>query len=168
MTLLAALRLGRDAWQLTQTKGLSPSMTACLLGSRRPCIGRRAASNSQKKLNQMPMRQINRKGGASAWGWILADVMFALWEGCMATCTLCSLSVKQPTQATHMHKPCVQAVYVFVFNPEGELLMQRRSAKKKIAPGEWDLSVAEHLSPGGGGAFLVGCGCYVVVVLGAL
>ena len=35
-----------------------------------------------------------------------------------------------------------RAVYCFVFNPRGEVLLQRRSAAKKIGPGQWDLSVA--------------------------
>jgi isopentenyldiphosphate isomerase len=42
----------------------------------------------------------------------------------------------------------VPAVYVFVFDTKGRLLIQRRSSDKKIGPGQWDLSVAEHLSQG--------------------
>jgi hypothetical protein len=41
-----------------------------------------------------------------------------------------------------------KAVYCFVFDTQGRLLIQRRSLEKKIGPGQWDLSVAEHLSPG--------------------
>lgn len=41
-----------------------------------------------------------------------------------------------------------RAVYAYVFNTKGELLLQRRSFDKKVAPGQWDLSVAEHLVPG--------------------
>ena len=41
-----------------------------------------------------------------------------------------------------------KAVYCYVFNPQGQLLIQQRSKDKKIGPGQWDLSVAEHLSPG--------------------
>ncbi|PNW80190.1 hypothetical protein CHLRE_08g381800v5 [Chlamydomonas reinhardtii] len=41
-----------------------------------------------------------------------------------------------------------RAVYALLFNSAGELLIQRRSPDKKVAPGQWDLSVAEHLSPG--------------------
>ena len=43
-----------------------------------------------------------------------------------------------------LHRAC----YVWVFNPAGELLLQKRSPAKKIGPGQWDLSVAEHLQPG--------------------
>jgi hypothetical protein len=39
-------------------------------------------------------------------------------------------------------------VYVFVFDTKGRLLIQKRSADKKIGPNQWDLSVAEHLSAG--------------------
>lgn len=42
----------------------------------------------------------------------------------------------------------VAAVYVFVFDSKGRLLIQKRSANKKIGPNQWDLSVAEHLSAG--------------------
>jgi isopentenyl-diphosphate delta-isomerase len=41
-----------------------------------------------------------------------------------------------------------RAVYAWVFNPSGELLIQRRSPLKKIGANQWDLSVAEHLQPG--------------------
>jgi hypothetical protein len=41
-----------------------------------------------------------------------------------------------------------RAVYVWVFDGDGRLLLQRRSFDKKIGPGQWDLSAAEHLSPG--------------------
>lgn len=41
-----------------------------------------------------------------------------------------------------------RAVYCWVFNSHGQLLIQRRSPHKKIGPGQWDLSVAEHLQPG--------------------
>eukprot|EP00879_Flechtneria_rotunda_P002711 GHRR01002917.1.p1 GENE.GHRR01002917.1~~GHRR01002917.1.p1 ORF type:complete len:204 (+),score=68.94 GHRR01002917.1:336-947(+) len=41
-----------------------------------------------------------------------------------------------------------KAVYCFVFDKQQRLLIQRRSSKKMIGPNQWDLSVAEHLSPG--------------------
>lgn len=37
---------------------------------------------------------------------------------------------------------------MWVFRLDGRLLIQRRSAAKKIGPSQWDLSVAEHLQPG--------------------
>lgn len=40
------------------------------------------------------------------------------------------------------------AVYVFVFNSQGQLLMQQRAAGKKVFPGRWDLSVVRE--PGTG------------------
>ncbi|EFJ46000.1 hypothetical protein VOLCADRAFT_121136 [Volvox carteri f. nagariensis] len=48
----------------------------------------------------------------------------------------------------HGHGIWHRAVYAYLFNTRGELLIQRRSEDKKVAPGQWDLSVAEHLSPG--------------------
>lgn len=41
-----------------------------------------------------------------------------------------------------------RAVYVWVFNTNNAVLLQRRSLSKLIGPGEWDLSTAEHLSQG--------------------
>jgi isopentenyl-diphosphate delta-isomerase type 1 len=41
-----------------------------------------------------------------------------------------------------------RAVYCWVFNTAGELLIQQRSFQKSIGPGKWDLSVAEHVQPG--------------------
>lgn len=41
-----------------------------------------------------------------------------------------------------------RAVNVFVFYPDGRLLIQQRHSAKDVCPGTWDLSVAEHLQPG--------------------
>lgn len=41
-----------------------------------------------------------------------------------------------------------RAVHVFVFDPEGRLLLQKRSADKDIQPGKWDTSVGGHLGVG--------------------
>ena len=41
-----------------------------------------------------------------------------------------------------------RAVYCWVFNKEGLVLLQKRSPLKKIGPSQWDLSLAEHLQPG--------------------
>jgi len=41
-----------------------------------------------------------------------------------------------------------RAVYCWVFNSAGDLLLQKRSPLKKIGPSQWDLSLAEHLQPG--------------------
>ncbi len=40
-----------------------------------------------------------------------------------------------------------KVVHVLVFNSNGELLLQKRSMSKDIAPGKWDTSVGGHLSP---------------------
>jgi isopentenyldiphosphate isomerase len=41
-----------------------------------------------------------------------------------------------------------RVVHVLVFNKKGELLLQKRSQKKDIAPGKWDTSVGGHVTPG--------------------
>ena len=41
-----------------------------------------------------------------------------------------------------------RVVHVLVFNNSGELLLQKRSLKKDIAPGKWDTSVGGHVNPG--------------------
>jgi isopentenyl-diphosphate delta-isomerase len=39
-------------------------------------------------------------------------------------------------------------VYVLLHNSAGLLLLQRRSKRKGVYPGVWDLTVAEHVTPG--------------------
>jgi isopentenyl-diphosphate delta-isomerase len=41
-----------------------------------------------------------------------------------------------------------RAANVFLFLPDGKLLIQRRQLSKAVWPGAWDLSAAEHLHPG--------------------
>lgn len=41
-----------------------------------------------------------------------------------------------------------RAVYCWVFDAAGRVLLQQRSAGKSTGPGQWDLSCAEHLQPG--------------------
>ncbi len=43
-----------------------------------------------------------------------------------------------------MHK----VIHVLVFNSNGELLLQKRSMDKDVAPGKWDTSVGGHVSAG--------------------
>lgn len=43
-----------------------------------------------------------------------------------------------------------RVVHVLVFNNMGELLLQKRSTKKDVAPGKWDTSVGGHVNPGEG------------------
>lgn len=41
-----------------------------------------------------------------------------------------------------------RVVHVLVFNRKGELLLQKRSMSKDVAPGRWDTSVGGHVDPG--------------------
>ena len=41
-----------------------------------------------------------------------------------------------------------RVVHVLVFNPEGRLLLQKRSLRKDVAPGKWDTSVGGHVGVG--------------------
>lgn len=41
-----------------------------------------------------------------------------------------------------------KVVHVLVFNAAGELLLQKRSLKKDVAPGRWDTSVGGHVDHG--------------------
>ncbi len=43
-----------------------------------------------------------------------------------------------------------RVTHVLVFNPKGEILLQKRSSKKDVAPGKWDTSVGGHVNPGEG------------------
>ena len=64
-----------------------------------------------------------------------------------------------------------RAVYCWLFDGRGRLLVQRRSPGKAIGPGQWDLSCAEHLQPGEGWREVrwgVGVGVGVQLVGGAV
>ncbi|UCG78939.1 MAG: NUDIX domain-containing protein [Nitrospirota bacterium] len=41
-----------------------------------------------------------------------------------------------------------RVVHMLIFNSRGEILLQRRSPEKDIAPGKWDTSVGGHVAPG--------------------
>ncbi len=41
-----------------------------------------------------------------------------------------------------------RVVHVLVFNKRGELLLQKRSQNKDVAPGKWDTSVGGHVGAG--------------------
>jgi isopentenyl-diphosphate delta-isomerase type 1 len=41
-----------------------------------------------------------------------------------------------------------KVVHILVFNEKGELLLQKRSMKKDVAPGKWDTSVGGHVPNG--------------------
>ena len=41
-----------------------------------------------------------------------------------------------------------RVVHVLVFNSKDELLLQKRSMDKDVAPGKWDTSVGGHVDPG--------------------
>ena len=41
-----------------------------------------------------------------------------------------------------------QSVHVLVFDRDGRLFLQKRSARKDVQPGKWDTSVGGHMKPG--------------------
>lgn len=41
-----------------------------------------------------------------------------------------------------------RVVHVLIFNKKGDLLLQKRSMNKDVAPGKWDTSVGGHVNPG--------------------
>jgi isopentenyldiphosphate isomerase len=40
-----------------------------------------------------------------------------------------------------------RVVHVLVFDPDGKVLLQKRSMNKDVAPGRWDTSVGGHVDP---------------------
>ena len=49
----------------------------------------------------------------------------------------------------HADKSLIHAVArIHVWDPQGRLLLQRRSLSKDIQPGKWDMAVGGHLLPG--------------------
>lgn len=53
-----------------------------------------------------------------------------------------------PRSRVHKEGFWHRAANVFLFRPDGSLLVQRRQSDKDVWPGAWDLSVGEHLKPG--------------------
>jgi isopentenyl-diphosphate delta-isomerase len=55
---------------------------------------------------------------------------------------------QQPRSAVHAAGLWHRSVYVWVFDADLNVLLQRRAASKDVCPGLWDLSCAEHLQTG--------------------
>ena len=53
-----------------------------------------------------------------------------------------------PRQTVHKLGLWHKSAQVFVFNPQGELLLAQRAADKDLYANLWDYSVGEHLMPG--------------------
>jgi isopentenyl-diphosphate delta-isomerase len=53
-----------------------------------------------------------------------------------------------PRSEVHRNGHWHRASNVFLFYPDGRLLIQRRQTTKDVWPGAWDVSAAEHLLPG--------------------
>ena len=54
-----------------------------------------------------------------------------------------------PRQEVHRNPSLIhRVVHVLVFNPEGELFLQKRSPFKDVHPGKWDTSVGGHVNAG--------------------
>ena len=54
----------------------------------------------------------------------------------------------RPRAEVHEKNLLHRAVHILVFNQQGELLLQKRSAWKDREPSKWDSSAAGHLEPG--------------------
>jgi len=54
---------------------------------------------------------------------------------------------RAPRDVVHKRGLWHRASNVFLFRPDGQLIVQRRHESKDVCPGLWDLSVAEHLEP---------------------
>lgn len=53
-----------------------------------------------------------------------------------------------PRAVCHAQGLLHRAVYCWIADKHGRILLQQRSAAKRMGPNQWDLSVAEHLQPG--------------------
>ena len=59
-----------------------------------------------------------------------------------------SILRQEPRSAIHARGLCHRGVHVFLFNAEGRLLIQKRSADRAQYPSVWDCSVSEHVKAG--------------------
>eukprot|EP00983_Pelagomonas_calceolata_P005225 170565-Pelagomonas_calceolata.AAC.1 len=50
----------------------------------------------------------------------------------------------QPRSVCHRDGLWHRAVYALLLNKKNELLIQKRSAQKKVSPGKWDLSAGAY------------------------
>lgn len=57
----------------------------------------------------------------------------------------------KPRKEVHQNGDWHKAVHVWIINSKNELLIQKRSPNKDIAPNQWDISVAGHIPAGGDG-----------------
>jgi isopentenyl-diphosphate delta-isomerase type 1 len=55
----------------------------------------------------------------------------------------------RPRSAVHANGDWHRTVHVWVTDPAGRLLLQRRAASKESYPGTWDVSAAGHIASGG-------------------
>jgi len=55
---------------------------------------------------------------------------------------------RKPREEVHRDKLFHRATHVLLFNPPGQLLLQKRSAAKDCSPGLWDSSAAGHVESG--------------------
>lgn len=53
-----------------------------------------------------------------------------------------------PLVETHKQKLMHRAVFVLLYNTRNKLYLQRRSKKKRLYPGRWDLSATGHVQSG--------------------
>ena len=54
----------------------------------------------------------------------------------------------QPRSRCHAEGLLHRTVYLLLRDASGQVLLSRRAPRKAVAPGLWDLSCAEHVSPG--------------------
>src|SRR5215472_14287436 len=54
----------------------------------------------------------------------------------------------KPRNEVHRLGLMHRAVHVLVFNPQGEIFLQKRSMKKDRQPGVWDSSASGHVDSG--------------------
>ena len=58
------------------------------------------------------------------------------------------LTGRAPRAVVHREGLWHRSTDVWLFRPDGRLLLQRRAGQKDLYPGRWDYSVGEHLLPG--------------------
>ncbi len=56
--------------------------------------------------------------------------------------------LQKPRVAVHQNGDWHRSVHVWIINPRGEVLVQKRAADKDTAAGAWDISCAGHISAG--------------------
>ncbi len=101
------------------------------------------------ELLQLPVREMSEPNGADMAAMYICDYLACEKEILEVVDTHGCVVGAAPRQCVHGNNRLLhRVVHVLVFDKENRLLLQKRSLKKRVAPGRWDTSVGGHVDCG--------------------